>query len=134
MEFLLYLTSTGQEIINKVQSMNYNVTQNSAICRNADIFGYKSSREFIVCLSNIKNGISPVKHYVNETVYHEAVHVAQSCKGNTLGISTPLSQYKNTDVNNSIKISRGNHIYEREAYYLEDKPKEVLKYLKKYCL
>jgi hypothetical protein len=67
-------------------------------------------------------------------VYHEAVHVIQSCKGSTLGISTPLSQYKNTDVNKSIKISGGNHIYEREAYYLEDKPKDVFKYLKKYCL
>ena len=134
MEFLLYLTSTGQEIINKVQSMNYNVTQNSAICRNADIFGYKTSNEFIICLSNIKNSISPVKHYVNETVYHEAVHVAQSCKGSTLGMLTPLSQYKNIDVNNSIKVSGANHTYEREAYYLEDKPKEVLKYLKKYCI
>ena len=134
MEFLLYLTSTGQEIINIVRSINYNVTQNSAICRNTDILGYKSSNEFTVCLNNIKNNISPVNHYVNETVYHEAVHVIQSCKGSFLGIQTPLSQYKNTDVNNSIKISRGNPTYEREAYYLEDKPAEVLKYLKKYCL
>jgi len=47
MEFLLYLTSTGQEIINKVQSMKYNVTQNSAICRNADIFETVGHRGFV---------------------------------------------------------------------------------------
>lgn len=134
MEFLLYLTSSGREIIEIIKSCNYRIRQNALICRNADILGYKSSAEFIICLNNVKNKVSPVKFYVNETVYHEAVHVIQSCKGNALGMPTPLSQYKNTDVINSIKISGGNSTYEREAYYLEDKPTEVLKYLKKYCL
>lgn len=134
MDFLLYLTSLGREIIEIIKSSNYRIKENSAICRNADILGYKSSDEFIICLNNIKNNVSPVKFYANETVLHEAVHVIQSCKGNILGIPTPLSQYKNNDVIKSIKISGGSPVYEREAYYLEDKPTEVLKYLKKYCL
>ncbi len=134
LEFLLYLTSIGREIIEIVKSLNYSIKQNSAICRNVEIFGYTPPDEFVVCLNNIKNKVSPVKFYVNETVYHEAVHVIQSCKGNALGIPTSLSKYKNTDVINSVKISGGNSAYEREAYFLEDKPTEVLKFLKKYCL
>lgn len=122
--FLLYLTSSGREIIEIIKSPNYSIRQNAFICRNADILGYKSPAELIICLYSIKNKVSPVKFYINETVYHEAVHVIHSCKGNALGIPTPLSQYKNTNVINLIKISGGNSTYEREAYYLEDKPAE----------
>jgi hypothetical protein len=57
-------------------------------------------------------------------VDHEAVHVIHSCKGNALGIPTPLPKYKNTDVINSMKISGGSSTYERKAYYREDKPAE----------
>jgi len=106
MEFLLYLTPAGQEIISKIMLKNYNVRENAPICRNKQLFGVLKSPDFVVCLNNIKNTISPVKHYVNETVYHEAVHVAQACS------------YA---------------VYETEAYYLEDKPEEVLYHLKKYC-
>ena len=115
MEFLLYLTPTGQEIISSIMLKNYNIRQNAPVCRNKELFGLLKSPDFIVCLDNIKNTISPVKHYVNETVYHEAVHVAQACKGGKLGVSASYA------------------VYEMEAYYLEDKPEEVLHQLKKYC-
>ena len=64
LDFLLYLTSSGREIIEIIKSSNYRIKQNSAICRNADILGYKSSDEFIICLNNIKNKVSPVQFYV----------------------------------------------------------------------
>lgn len=133
MEFLLYLTPTGQEIISSIMLKNYNIRQNAPICRNKQLFGLVKSPDFVICLDNIKNTISPVKHYVNETVYHEAVHVAQSCKGGKLGVSASLDQYKLTDVANSVKATGSYAIYEVEAYYLENKPKEVLHYLKKFC-
>jgi hypothetical protein len=134
MEFLLYLTPTGREIISRIILQNYNVKQNAPICRNKEIFGFVKSSDFIICLDNIKNSISPVKHYVNETVYHEAVHVAQSCKKDKLGVSVSLNSYKLNDVAKSVNISGGYASYESEAYYLEDKPTKVLYYLKKYCL
>ena len=134
MDFLLYLTPIGNEIINKIISKNYMVRENSQICRNKEIFGTLTRPEFVICTNNIKNTISPVKHYVNETVYHEAVHVIHSCKGGPIGISgISLDQWKLNDVIRSSNVTGQHQVYELEAYYLEDKPELVNSYLKKYC-
>lgn len=133
MEFLLYLTPLGKEIINSVMLANYNVRENAPICRNKEIVGYIKSKDFVICTNNIKNTASPVSYYVNETVYHEATHVAQYCKGSKLNIVTYLDKNKEDNVARSLKVSNSSSSYENEAYYLEDKPKEVLHYLKKFC-
>ena len=133
MEFLLYLTPLGKEIINSVMLANYNVRENAPICRNKEIVGYIKSKDFVICTNNIKNTVSPVSYYVNETVYHEATHVAQYCKGSKLNIVTYLDKNKEDNVVRSLKVSNSSSSYENEAYYLEDKPKEVLHYLKKFC-
>ena len=133
MEFLLYLTPLGKEIINSVMLANYNVRENAPICRNKEIVGYIKSKDFVICTNNIKNNISPVSYYVNETVYHEATHVAQYCKGSKLNIVTYLDKNKEDNVARSLKVSNSSSSYENEAYYLEDKPKEVLHYIKKFC-
>ncbi len=133
MEFLLYLTPLGKEIINSVMLANYNVRENAPICRNKEIVGYIKSKDFVICTNNIKNTVSPVSYYVNETVYHEATHVAQYCKGSKLNIVTYLDKNKEDNVARSLKVSNSSSSYESEAYYLEDKPKEVLHYLKKFC-
>ncbi|NDD52090.1 MAG: hypothetical protein EB009_05270 [Actinobacteria bacterium] len=135
MEFLLYLTPIGQEIMSKIMMKNYRVLENSAYCRNKEIFGGIEGSKFIICTNNIKNGISPAKHYINETVYHEAVHVAQACKKGPLKIAdATLDQYKLNDVVRSVKVSKNSYpVYETESYYLEDKPERVLYYVNKYC-
>jgi hypothetical protein len=134
MEFLLYLTPIGNEIINKMISKHYVIKENSAICRNKELFGLLQTPDFTICLNNIKNTISPVSHYVNETVYHEAVHAIQSCKKGPIGISNiSLDQWKLNDVMRSANITNQHQVYELEAYYLEDKPELVLEYIEKYC-
>jgi hypothetical protein len=134
MDFLIYLTPIGNQIISKIISKHYVIKENAPICRNKEIFGFLKTPEFIICTDNIKNTISPVKHYVNETVYHEAVHIIQSCKKGPIGISNvSLDQWKLNDVVRSSNISKQHQIYELEAYYLEDKPDLVLSYIKKYC-
>jgi len=111
MEFLLYLTPLGREIINSVISANYNVRENAPICRNREIIGFIKSKDFVICTNNIKNNISPVSYYVNETVYHEATHVAQYCKGSKLNIVTHLDKNKETnysveEINHSMVMIR----------------------------
>jgi hypothetical protein len=134
MDFLIYLTPIGNQIISKIISKHYVIKENAPICRNKEIFGFLKTPEFIICTDNIKNTISPVKHYVNETVYHEAVHIIQSCKKGPIGISNvSLDQWKLNDVVRSSNISKQHQIYELEAYYLEDKPDLVLSYIEKYC-
>jgi hypothetical protein len=135
MDFLLYLTPIGHEILLNIKSKKYKILENAAICRkHNEIFGFMEHKKFIICTDNIKNNISPVKHYVNETIYHEAVHVAQSCRGSTLGLKNiKLAPQKYDEVKRSTIYSDSAFAHEVEAYYLEDKPKLVLSYLKKYC-
>jgi len=111
MEFLLYLTPLGKEIINSVMLANYNIRENAPICRNKEIIGFIKSKDFVICTNNIKNNISPVSYYVNETVYHEATHVAQYCKGSKLNIVTHLDKNKETnysveEINHSMVMIR----------------------------
>lgn len=134
MDFLFYLTPIGNEILNKIISKHYTVVENAQICKNKEIFGLLNRPNFIICTNNIKNTISPVKHYVNETVYHEAVHVIHSCKSGPIGLKNiHLDSYKLNDVVRSSNITNQHQVYELEAYYLEDKPELVNKYLKKFC-
>jgi Holliday junction resolvase len=133
-DFISYLTPESRELIQLVSQKGYAIRENASACRNREIFGVVNDKSFVICLDNIKNKISPVKRYVNETVIHEAVHIAQLCKGGKLGINVSLSQYKMQDVKNSVRATGSNAIIEKEAYHLEDKPEQVLAFLKKYCL
>jgi hypothetical protein len=135
MDFLFYLSPVGQQILSNVMLKNFKVQENAPMCKKyKELFGITTQGKFIVCTDNIKNTISPVDYYVNETVYHEAVHVAQACKRGPLGIKNPhLSPEKLNDVKRSTKYNKDAFTYEVEAYYLEDKPEEVLSYIKKYC-
>lgn len=136
MEFLLFLTPEGKTIIDFLISKKVKILENPPICKvHTQLFGTTNKKDLSICLTNIKNLISPVSFYVNETVYHEAVHIAQECKKTPLNINNiTLSKNKLIDVNNSLKLTSNQYKYELEAYYLEDKPEEVISYLKKYCL
>jgi hypothetical protein len=148
MEFLLYLTPVGNEIVNSLAQAKFKIRENTQICRQEkSTFGYMHHRtdEFVVCTTNIKNGGWSLKHYVNETVYHEAVHAAQNCKSrgifsifgpSSLGIpkkSMPMSADKLDEVKRSSSFGLGVDHKEYEAYYLESKPQKVIHYVKKFC-
>jgi len=139
MEFLLYLTPQAQDILSQVYRAKYSVRENIGYCRsNKNIFGYADfGKKFIVCTNNIKrSGFNP-EFYINETVYHEAVHVAHMCNGyKPLGIPMkymPLPAHKLQDVKNSVSASTSSSRMEHEAYWMEDKPEKVNYVLQKYC-
>lgn len=139
MEFLLYLTPEAKEILDLVYRKNYIVKENIELCKkNKEFFGYVDSRKkFIICTDNIKKSGHDAKFYVNETVYHESVHVAHYCnKFNPFGISQNkmiLSDDKLYSLNNSLSLSNSKSRIEYEAYWMEDKPNEIKYVLKKYC-
>ena len=71
---------------------------------------------------------------MNETVAHEAVHAIQACKKGPIGIKgIQLSHEKLNNVAGSLTSYKSSPVYEVESYYLEDKPEEVLKLMKKFC-
>ncbi len=139
MEFLLYLTPQAKDILNQVYQAKYSVSENVDHCRsNKDIFGYADfGRKFVICTKNIKQSGFDPKHYINETVYHEATHVAHLCNGyKPFGISKKdmiLPAFKYQDIKNSVKTSNASAQIEHEAYWMEDKPNQVRYVLKKYC-
>jgi hypothetical protein len=142
MHFLLYLSPEGTEIYNMI-SRKVRVVENTPICRKYDIFGWyqNTTKTMVFCTDKIVSKGNP-KYYVNETLFHEAAHVAQACRQNMkevkpFGISPTkmhLSDVRKNDLKLSYSIG-GNEVLsiEREAYWMEDKPDQVKYVLQKYC-
>lgn len=137
MEFLFYLTPMGREIIQTVIRAKYQVKENVEFCRDKNYFGYTNSNKLVICTDNIKSSGHDVKFYVNETVYHEATHIAHMCKGyQPFYISLndmPLPPNKLQDIEKSTKMSTSSRQMEHEAYWMEDKPEKVKYVLEKFC-
>jgi len=137
MEFLLYLTPVGREIIQTVIRAKYPVKENIEFCSNQEYFGYANSNKLVICTNNIKKSGYDVKKYVNETVYHEATHIAHMCKGyKPFYISLndmPLPENKLKDIEKSVRLSTSSRQMEHEAFWMEDKPEKVKYVLKKFC-
>jgi hypothetical protein len=143
MQFPLYLTSEGKQILDLVAKAHFNIRENISWCADGSYYGatIKENKTFFICTKTILRGPDP-KRYLNETVYHEAVHVAQQCKGRNdlkpIGIpisQMPLPSNKIDDIKTSIRLTKNKSIRqtEHEAFWLEDKPKKVIYYLKKFC-
>ena len=140
MEFLLYLSPQGQQIVRDMISAKFHIQENVGLCQNNQVFGYTDiPRKFVVCTKNIKNGGWNMQHYISETVYHEATHAAQICRGNEpLGLSAksmPLPSNKLQDIRNSVNTTKSYKAVqkEHEAYYFENKPTQVRYYVRKFC-
>jgi hypothetical protein len=137
MEFLLYLTPIGRGIVQNVIRAGYPVRENIEFCRDKNRFGYSDFDKMVICTNNIKNSGFDVEFYINETVYHEGVHMAHMCNGyKPFGMSTktmPLPWNKVEDIKKSVKMSTSSYQMEHEAYWMEDKPEKVNYVLKKYC-
>jgi hypothetical protein len=141
MEFLLYLSPDGQSIYNMV-SKKIRVVENAPICRQHDIFGFYSAtkKTLTFCTNKIKT-YSSVEYNVFETLLHESVHVAQSCKGNfqelsPFGINSSsmyLNARRESDLKKVIAYDHKLKQIDREAFWMEDKPEKVKYVLQKYC-
>ena len=140
MLFPYYLTPEGKQIVELVAKAHFQVKENISWCAGDNYAGavIRENKTFFICTKTILKGSNP-NQYLNETVYHEAVHVVQACRGmNPIGIplsQMPLSSKKMGDINRSISLTKKKWMrqMEHEAFWLEDKPKQVIYYLKKFC-
>jgi hypothetical protein len=141
MDFLLYLSPESTEIYQMI-SRRIRVVENTPICRKYDIYGWFNVNEktMTICTDRIVSR-GDHRYYVNETLLHESVHIAQYCKNKSLiplGIASSqlqLSSRRNQDVESAVRISGPSvRQIEREAFWMEDKPNEVKYVVKKYCL
>jgi len=124
-----YLTPVHAEILEILnRSGVVIIVNNHSICASKRYDGYtitskdpmnKSGKtEIVLCEVVVKQNYSDWKGEMNRTLAHESVHVAQECKRRD-GYLNPLGFGRDI---------------ESEAFKIQDKPKEVLRILKKYCL
>ena len=118
---------------------------------NGLIRGYFISRyrAIYLCVDNLlkdprlgdidgKNKFNDARKQLSTTLTHEAIHVAQWCKGSkdwTLFGSkyqVDLGGFGDTALNPSTNF-RGNKQSEKEAYFLENKPKIAMEAIDIYC-
>ncbi len=153
MEFLLFLTAKDKEILDLIYKANFSVEENTPLCLLGEkFFGFlkKKQRKVVICTKNAMNiggyfipksrgeDYNQTSIYIRTALRHEAVHVAQSCNnGQPLNLfkdkKIKLHPYKKDALKKSTLVS-GSREKEREAYWMEDKPKLVRSALIKYCL
>ena len=143
MEFLAYLNAESREIYHLV-SRRTTVVENGHVCKKYDIFGYynRAPNRLTICTDRILASHSPGL-YINQTFLHEATHLAQACRQRmrafkAFGLareSIKLTDGQRQDLAKAVAMhGRIAEYYEREAFWLEDKPNEVKYVVKKYCL
>jgi hypothetical protein len=144
MEFLLYLSPEVRDIFILIKN-RINFVENTQICREERIYGmYDSEKKLMtICTDRIKKS-GNTAYYINETILHESVHYAQSCKS-FLGrkivpfwISKslmPLSERRKKDMKRSFSNLPKNleKQVEHEALWMEDKPEKVNYVIRKFC-
>ena len=155
MEFIIFLNNLDKEIIELVRKANYSIEENSPIClTNKKYVGFHNRAEklIVICTSNAKkitnfrrkkllnkNDNHKTALYIKKALRHEATHMIQSCNnnkiiGNIEDIKKRLNKTKIKALKSSMLISGSNLNREFEAYQMEDKPRKVIKAIKKYCL
>ena len=152
MEFIQFVDKIEIEIIRMVEKVGYSIEENTPLClisENYVGFLKKKEKKIVICTENAKkregytlsskrdtNRFERTATHLKKAIRHESIHVAQECNdGKLLNIKKRLSmnQAKIKALNGSIKIS-GEEEKEKQAYILEDRPKQVKKELEKYCL
>jgi hypothetical protein len=124
-----YVTPTHQDILDAIRQANFVVLiSNHKVCKTQKYDGYvittlnpmnqSRKNEFVICPNVIRKNYQDWQGEVNRTIAHEAVHVAQVCRFND-GYIRPLGF--RDDI-------------EKEAFAIQDQPREVLRIVKKYCL
>ncbi len=155
MEFIIFLSKLDKEIIELVRKANYSIEENHPIClTNKKYIGFhnKSENLIVICTDNAKkitnykskkllnkNNNHKTEIYIKKALRHEATHMIQSCNdnkiiGNIEDIKKRLNKNKIKALKLSMKISGSNLNREIEAYLMEERPRKVIKAIKKYCL
>lgn len=129
MIFLNYLQPTQLQIYNTLRQANVIVVENHKSCNPKGKWdgwtltprdrrnSYKKTM-LVMCTDSIQSVYEDWKLEINRTIAHESIHVAQACKEGHDGLET-IGFRKDL---------------EKEAFAVQDNPKEVLRILKKYCL
>lgn len=147
------LDPSYQELVGVMRQKGFTIEENAKICKKHDVVGFYSwgDRAVKVCTARIAslNGEpSAFRALLQQTIAHEAVHVAQSCRLSRVGKSSlELSAARlyalPQSVRSEIERSLATAYYdsprsvrwriEAEAMAMEDTPDQVIAALKRFC-
>ena len=155
MEFIIFLSKLDKEILDLLLKANYIVEENKVECLiNKKIRGLHNFEEnrIIICTENAKRKTNyrnkkqqpnkdnlKTKLAIRKALRHEATHAIQKCNDNKIvgdikNLEGKLHHNKRKALEFSTSNFSGTYAKEVEAYVLEDKPKKVIRLIKKYCL
>ncbi|WP_269623137.1 serine hydroxymethyltransferase [Prochlorococcus marinus] len=151
LEFLIFLNSKEEKILDLIQKANYKIVENSPLCLiDNKFFGFLKKKEKIVviCTKNAKDyggynfakdnatgGSFKTGLMIRRALRHESVHIAQECNDDNLINSSKgqeISPYKLNALRASVQLV-GNPELEYEAYSMEDNPRKIISALKRFC-
>ena len=155
MEFIIFLSKLDKEILDLLIKANYIVEENKIECLlNKEIKGFHNfvENKIIICTENAKRKTNyrnmkqqqskdnfKTEKALRKALRHEATHAIQKCNNNKIigdikKLEDKLHQSKRKALMFSTSNFSGTYAKEVEAYVLEDKPKKVKNFIKKYCL
>ena len=155
MEFIMFLSKLDKEILDLLIKANYTVEENRKECLlNKEIKGLHNLAEnkIIICTENAKQKTNYryIRNYsdrenfkteraIRRALRHEATHVIQKCNNNKTikdikDLEKKINKNKKKAIAFSISKFAGSYPKEIEAYFMEDRAREVKKMIKKYCL
>ena len=154
MEFIIFLSKLDKEILDLLIKANYVVEENTIECKNKNISGLHTLEEnkIIICTENAKRKTNyreirqqynidnfKTEQAIRKALRHEATHAIQRCNNNKIvgdikNLEKKLHESKKKALKFSTLNFAGTYGKEVEAYVLEQKPKKVINFIKKYCL
>lgn len=142
-----------KELVNVMKHKGFTVDENAKICSNNDVVGLYTwgHRTIKICtdrIASLKGEPSAFRTLLQQTIAHEGVHVAQSCRQRrggkpSLDLSAARLYGLPPSVRADIQKALVNHRsreprsvqwrIEAEAMALEDSPGQVIAALREYC-
>ena len=138
MEFFLYLNQNTLELVQVIRQANYSIIEYDNVCSDLYVNGATKypQKVLVICTDNIIKKSSDAKQLINKTITHEAMHIVHMCNNRRpIGLSIfELSNQKIKNIERSVSVGiNTNYDIESEAYIVEDNPKQVIRYIKKFC-
>lgn len=142
-----------QDLVNTMKRKGFTIEENAPVCRRLDVVGFYTwgQQRVEICtdrITKLNSESSGYRRLLQQTIAHEATHVAQSCRqrssGNTtLGLAASrlygLPQSARSDIQKTLASHRTNHPrsvqwrIEAEAMAMEDRPEQVIAALQTFC-
>ena len=147
------LDSGYQDLVNTMRQKGFTIEENASVCKQLDVLGFYASgqRAIKICtdrMAQLYGESSAFLTILQQTIAHEAVHVAQGCRQRRSGkpsLDLPAARLYGLPKSVRADIQKGLAMNtsslprsvqwrnEAEAMAMEDQPEQVIAALQQFC-